>query len=100
MENNIYIEVAFATPDKQTLLSMKVNIDATVEHAIKDSGILDLHTEIDLTKNKVGIWSKTCELSDGLKNQDRIEIYRDITCDPMTARRLREKARKRASSKT
>jgi hypothetical protein len=40
--------------------------------------------EIDMEKNKVGIFSKLdAVLSDG----DRIEIYRPIICDPKTVPR-------------
>jgi hypothetical protein len=87
--NKIFIEVTYAQPAKQTLLSLAVEADTTVQSAIEQSGILDMHTEINLSENKVGIWYKVTKLSTVLKLGDRIEIYRPMTADPKEARKLR-----------
>jgi len=94
MDNLISIEVAYALPDRQTLLSVNVKPDVTVEEAIEISGILSQHPDIDLANNKVGIWSKTCKLSQVIKSGDRIEIYRPLIADPKEVRKRRaEKAK-------
>ena len=71
----ISIEVAFALPSKQLLLHLAVEKGATVEQTIIASGILKRFPEIDLQKHKVGIWNRTCKLSDepkdGLDGKDR-----------------------------
>ena len=56
MADVILIEVAFALPQRQSLLSVSVPVDATVRSAIESSGILRMYPEIDLTQHKVGIW--------------------------------------------
>ena len=92
-EQQIKIEVAFALPEKQTLLEVSVGSDFTVEEAIRASTILSLCPQIDLAENKVGIWSRACKLSDVVKEGDRIEIYRPLIADPKEVRRRRaEKA--------
>lgn len=93
MDNKITIEVAYATPEKQTLLSFEVAENSTVEGAIALSGILLTHPEIDLNVNKVGIWSRTCKLGQQVNKGDRIEIYRPLIADPKEVRKRRaEKA--------
>ncbi|WP_337842563.1 RnfH family protein [Rheinheimera sp.] len=94
MREQIAVEVAFATPEKQSLLSVSVAADATVQQVIESSGMLRLHPEIDLGQNKVGVWSRTCKLTDRVKAGDRIEIYRPLIADPKDMRRRRaEKAK-------
>ena len=93
MANMITIEVAFALPHKQSLLSLEVLEGTRVETAIEKSGILNLYPEIDLQINKIGIWSKNCKLNQVLKAGDRIEIYRPLIADPKEVRKRRaEKA--------
>ncbi|MCM2679648.1 RnfH family protein [Echinimonas agarilytica] len=93
--NEIAIEVAYALPLKQTLLSVSVPEDSTVKDAIEASGILDMHSDIDLLgDNKVGVWSRACKLDSALKDGDRIEIYRPLIADPKQVRKMRaEKAK-------
>lgn len=92
-EQQINIEIAFALPEKQTLLAVVVDQDSSVEQAIKASSIMSLYPQIDLSENKVGIWSRACKLTDTLKEGDRIEIYRPLIADPKEVRRRRaEKA--------
>ena len=83
------IEVAYARPDEQLILSVQASESCTVEQAIELSGILDHYPEIDLTKNKVGIFSQICPLTQCLQANDRVEIYRSLAIDPMEARRQR-----------
>lgn len=95
--DKILIEVAYAEPHKQSILKVEVEKGSTVQTAINQSGILTLFPQINLAKQKVGIFSKTCELSDAVQQGDRIEIYRPLTIDPKEARRA--KAKKIASKR-
>ncbi|MFT4939076.1 MAG: putative ubiquitin-RnfH superfamily antitoxin RatB of RatAB toxin-antitoxin module [Paraglaciecola sp.] len=93
-DQQISIEVAYALPDRQTLLEVVIEQGTTVEQAIKASGIIKRFPQIDLSKDKVGIWNRTCKLSDEPKNGDRIEVYRPLIADPKEVRRRRaEKAK-------
>jgi hypothetical protein len=86
---SISIEVTYALPQKQTLLSLQVPQSTSVQDAIEQSGILQLHLDIDLAVNKVGIWYKTTKLDTELKDGDRIEIYRPLIADPREVRKIR-----------
>ncbi|MBP1149100.1 MULTISPECIES: RnfH family protein [Methylocaldum] len=83
------VEVAYAKPDVQVILTVNVPENATAETAIAASGILDRFPEIDLTKDKIGIFSKVCSIDQPIKPGDRVEIYRPLIADPKEARRAR-----------
>lgn len=83
------VEVAYASIDRQVILTVDWKQGLLVEQAIQSSGILTLFPEIDLTLNKVGIFAKVCQLQQSLRRGDRIEIYRPLMIDPKQARRLR-----------
>ena len=89
MSEKITIEVAYALPQRQSLLDLKVTADTTIEQAIKQSGILAMYPEINLSENKVGVWSKNKKLNDTLRDGDRIEIYRPLIADPKAVRKRR-----------
>ena len=91
----IAVEVAYATPQKQHLLSLNVPQGSTIEDAVRRSGILELCPEINLEVNKVGVWGKLSSLGQTLESRDRAEIYRALKADPKEARRKR--ARENAS---
>ena len=90
----INVEIAFALPQKQSLIAIEVNKESTVEDAIERSGILKLYPQIDLDSYKVGIWNKVVKRSAELSDGDRIEIYRPLIADPKEVRKRRaEKAK-------
>lgn len=92
MENaeKIKIEVAYARPDAQLIVVASVAREATVEEAIRASGIMEKFPEIDLAENKVGIFGKLTKLTAAdLHDGDRIEIYRKLIADPKEVRRQR-----------
>jgi len=92
----IAVEVAYALPEKQYLRRVTLEEGATVEQAIHASGLLALRTDINLAKNKVGIYSRPVKLTDVLSDGDRVEIYRPLIADPKELRRQRaEKAAKK-----
>ncbi len=97
--NQLTIEVAYALPHEQVILSLEVPVDCTVEDAIKRSGILDTYPQIDISTDKVGIFGKMCKLNATLRNNDRIEIYRKLIADPKESRRQKaEMERKKEKS--
>ncbi|WP_312458082.1 RnfH family protein [Pseudescherichia sp.] len=93
MPDEIRVEVAYALPEKQYLQRVTLSEGATVEEAINASGLLELRSDIDLAKNKVGIFSRPAKLADAVQDGDRVEIYRPLIADPKELRRKRaEKA--------
>ena len=89
MTKQITVEVVYGLPHQQTLLSVNVDVDSTIEQAIAASGILQIHPQIDLQQNKVGIWSKTKKLTEVVREHDRVEIYRPLIADPKESRKRR-----------
>ena len=78
------IGVAYTGPDQQIWLSFAVPEGSTVQAAIERSGILARCPQVDLKKNKIGIFGKIAKLTAPLSDGDRVEIYRPITVDPKT----------------
>jgi len=89
----ITVEVAYAKPDHQKVILVEIKEGSTLEQVIKASGILTLYPEIDLSKQKIGIFGKIKNLQDIIQVGDRIEIYRPLLIDPKEARRKRAKNR-------
>lgn len=89
MPGKIVVEVAYALPQKQYLQRVTLEEGTTVEQAILASGILTLRDDIDLAKNKVGIYSRPVKLQDVVQDGDRVEIYRPLIADPKELRRQR-----------
>ena len=81
------IGIAYALPQRQVWFDIELPDGATVQDAINRSGILKQFPEIDLEKNKVGIFGKVGKLDAALNDGDRVEIYRPIICDPKTVPR-------------
>ena len=89
MADKILVEVAYALPERQVILPLSIQLGATVEEAIKHSGMMERFPEIDLTQSKVGIFSKLTKMDALLRDKDRVEIYRPLIADPKEVRRKR-----------
>jgi putative ubiquitin-RnfH superfamily antitoxin RatB of RatAB toxin-antitoxin module len=85
----IRVEVAYGLMDEQALLELQVELGTTAEEAIERSGILDRFPDIDLKKNKIGIFGKAAKLNVALQEGDRVEIYRPLIADPKEQRKKR-----------
>lgn len=85
----ITVEVSYALPGMQQLRRVVLEPPATIGGAIAASGMLLEYPQIDLKKNKVGIFGRRSSLDDVLCDGDRVEIYRPLTVDPKEARRMR-----------
>jgi len=91
----ILVEVAYARPEEQVIIPVEVAVGATLEAAIRRSGILERFPEIDLGVNKVGIFGKLGKLDAELRSGDRVEIYRALIADPKEVRKQRAAEGKR-----
>ena len=89
MPDEILVEVAYALPEEQIIISIKVPKKFNVQQAIEKSGIQKKFSDIDLSKNKIGIFGKQTTLNHLLSDKDRIEIYRPLILDPKEMRRKR-----------
>ena len=90
MIETIQVEVAYATPEKQLILSVEVPEGAT---AREWSGIVDHFPDIEPDQSAMGIFSrplngKVLPTPENyvLEPKDRVEIYRPLLLDPKQAR--------------
>lgn len=92
----IVVEVAYALPDRQKIIELRVEKGCTAYEAVRRSGITRDFPGIDLETADMGIFSR---VMDGrtlpppkeyvLEAHDRVEIYRPLQLDPKQARLLR-----------
>lgn len=85
----VAVEVAYAMPFRQAIVSVRISPGTTVEEAIRVSGILKTFPEIDLSVTAVGIFGERVRLQDPVNAGDRIEIYRPLIADPRQSRKRR-----------
>lgn len=83
----IRVEVAYARPDRQLILPVEVPAGTTALEAIRLSGIEEEFPEIDLGRNRIGVFGKLCKPARVLEDGERVEIYRPLTADPKQVRR-------------
>jgi len=83
------VEVVYARDDRQSLISLEVKEGTTLKEAIELSGILETYKQIDLLKDRLGIFSKFATLDTVLREKDRVEIYRPLIADPKKVRKER-----------
>jgi putative ubiquitin-RnfH superfamily antitoxin RatB of RatAB toxin-antitoxin module len=92
----IEVEVAYALPDRQRIVVLKVIPGCTAYEAVLQSGILAEFPEINLEQADMGIFAHNLDGKSlplpkeyRLKSNDRVEIYRPLLLDPKQARLLR-----------
>jgi uncharacterized protein len=88
-QNEITVEVAYALPDEQLVVPIKVEVGTTAEQAVYASGIIKKFPEINMNINKIGIFGKATRLDTILRHLDRVEIYRPLIADPKEVRKQR-----------
>lgn len=87
----VTVEVVYALPQQQKVISLQVSPQTTLFEAILLSKMTSYFPEINLETASVGIFSKlekspkTRLVQDG----DRIEVYRPLLVDPKEARKTR-----------
>ncbi len=81
----IEVEVAYAIPEKQCIVTVTLPAGSTIAEAIERSGIRRLFPEMEV--GDVGVFSKRRKLEDVLQHGDRVEIYRPLIADPKSVRR-------------
>lgn len=103
--NELSVEVVFAAPDRQMLVTLQLPVGSTVRQAALQSGLQAHFVELDLAAAPLGLFGKVVAEPDLqlLENGDRVEIYRPLLADPKEVRKRRaaqaaERARKAALS--
>ncbi|MCP3668507.1 MAG: RnfH family protein [Gammaproteobacteria bacterium] len=83
------VEVAYAKPDEQVILTVDAEAGITVLEAVERSGIANKFPEIDIETVKLGVFGKMAKRDAALNPGDRVEIYRPLIADPKAARKKR-----------
>jgi putative ubiquitin-RnfH superfamily antitoxin RatB of RatAB toxin-antitoxin module len=84
----ITVEVAYALPEKQKIVSVTVEEGTSILEAARQSTIVDEFPQLKLDEAKFGIFGKASRApeTDSVRDGDRIEIYRPLIIDPKQAR--------------
>ena len=85
----IAIEVAYALPDRQDIVRLKVPAGTTVSGAIGLSGLAARHPALAGEAVATGVHGRRVPGETVLSEGDRVEIYRPLVADPKQARRRR-----------
>ncbi|MCB1854029.1 MAG: RnfH family protein [Halieaceae bacterium] len=88
-KQTIAVEVAYALPEKQAILSLQVPAGTSALEAARQSGISAQFDGIDLENAKLGIFGKVIAPTQVLQDGDRVEIYRPLIADPKEVRKAR-----------
>ncbi len=83
----IQVEVVYALPNVQNLLTVNVPEGTTAQQAVELSGLPDQYPEI--ANLKLGIFGRLVKPDTVLREKDRVEIYRPLIADPKEVRRKR-----------
>lgn len=89
MSEQLMIEVVYALPHKQELVTLTLSPGATARQAVERSGLLEKYPDIDLSKNKLGVFAKLVKPDTSLQHRDRVEVYRPLIADPKAVRKQR-----------
>lgn len=102
MDKTLVVEVAYALPHKQKILSLTVPEGTTALQAVQQSGIQSHFPELDLDVSAMGIFGKALAASAEriLLSGERVEIYRPLIADPKEVRKQRAAKAKAAKEET
>jgi len=87
------VEVAYALPQKQSIIALTVMAGTTAMEAVSQSGITQQYPEILQQPLVLGIFGKKIAPTTLLKAMDRVEIYRPLLANAKEARRQRAAAK-------
>lgn len=91
----IHVDVAYATPEKQLVVPLKIKAGSSAYDAVAQSGIAKQFPGLDIEAAPIGIFGKSERnpreriLLDG----ERVEIYRPLIADPKEVRKKRAAAK-------
>lgn len=96
----ITVEVAYALPHTQVIISLQIPAGTTAQAAIELSQILQQFPDIQLAESKIGVFGKMIHPDAVLNPMDRVEIYRPLIANAKEARRLRAKTKNKTAIRT
>lgn len=87
----IRVEVVYALVDSQTVVEVELAPGACVADALIAASLQNPLFGGPPSAMKIGIWGAPASPEKGLRDRDRVEIYRELQADPKQARRQRAK---------
>jgi putative ubiquitin-RnfH superfamily antitoxin RatB of RatAB toxin-antitoxin module len=100
-EGEIRVEVAYATPERQTIRALSVCAGTTALEAAQRSGIAGEYPGLQIDEGtRMGIFGQVVSPSQVLKAGDRVEIYRPLIADPKEVRKARAARAKERRAQT
>jgi putative ubiquitin-RnfH superfamily antitoxin RatB of RatAB toxin-antitoxin module len=94
----LHCVVARDEPGGPQLLELEVPLGSTVADVLVLARAHWGEGHGNWEQARVGIWGAECSRSQLLRAADRVEIYRELPNDPKTARRLRARRARHATS--
>ena len=88
-QKTIRVEVAYALPDRQSIVPLTVPVGTTALAAAQQSGLSDQYEGLSIEDAKLGIFGKAVAAKHVLQAGDRVEIYRPLIADPKEVRKAR-----------
>ncbi|MBU2963837.1 RnfH family protein [Amphritea sp. 2_MG-2023] len=87
----INVEVAYALPDQQKIISLEVDEGCSAYDAVVQSRITEIFPQIDIEHDPMGVFGKAIANPKEyiLKPEQRVEIYRPLIADPKEVRARR-----------
>jgi len=86
-DDRIRVAVAYALPDVQTVLQLEIAAGTTALEAVRASGLIERHPEIESRSIELAIFGRKVPLETPLKAGDRVEVLRPLIHDPKETRR-------------
>jgi len=92
---SLRVEVVYALPGGEDAVALELRPGATAADAVRASGVLERHPEIDLERHKIGVHGRAVAARSALRDGDRVEVYRPLILEPKEARRRRAVRKRR-----
>ena len=89
------VEVVYARPEYQTVLSIQVPTGTTALEAVQCSGMLQRHPELVAETLELGVFGNAVAHAYTVQSGDRVEIYRPLLVDPVARRKRLAQAQRR-----
>ena len=83
------IEVAYAAPERQAVVTFDLEEGATLSAALQAAACHEDFAGLGVESMPAGIYGAPAPRSQVLREGDRVELYRPLVLDPKEARRQR-----------
>jgi putative ubiquitin-RnfH superfamily antitoxin RatB of RatAB toxin-antitoxin module len=91
----IDVEVAYALPDRQKVVRLRVPAGTTAREAALRSALDAFFPGLNLREGPIGVFGEVVRDDHVLAPGDRVELYRPLPIDPREARRSRVEEERR-----